>query len=102
MPRKEKMVTKTVELTKFILMAVQLDKAEVINVNAKLEGDWTEKPQREILNRIEERCMPIEERIRPVEVVDMKREVIKFSMPISIFIDNATETVKIEDTKEEI
>lgn len=102
MSRKEKMVTRTVEMTKVVLMAVHLDTAEVINVKGMLEGDWSEKPQRAILNRIEGLHMFSEERVRPVEVLDMKREVFKYIMPLSTFIDNATETIKIEETKEEI
>lgn len=104
MPRKEKMVSRTVEMTDVRVMCVELDSAEVYNDTVSLEGDWEGKPHRAILNAVEDTLISLdpEIRVKPVEVLKIEAVTVKVTMPLSTFIDNATETIKIEDTKEEI
>lgn len=105
MPRKEKMVSRTVEMTDVTVMCVELDTAEIFNEKVKLEGHWTGSPPREILNAVEDVLTSPETRVKPVEVLDMEEVTFKFVMPLSRFIAYATDSFKVDvagNTKEEI
>lgn len=105
MPRKDKMISRTVEMTDVKLMCVGLDTTEIFNEKVTLEGRWTGKPQREILIAVEDTYTTPETRVKPVEVLDMEEVTFKFVMPLSRFIAYATDSFKVdeaENTKEEI
>lgn len=105
MPRKEKMISRTVEMTDVTGMYVELDNAEIFDQTVTIEGNWVGKPQKEILNAIEDRCTPPDSRIKPVEVLNTELVAFKYVMPLSRFIDYATDSFKVdevENTKEEI
>lgn len=103
MPRKEKMISRTVEMTDVTVMCVELDNAEFHNEIVSLEGEWQGKSQRTILNAVEDALISShpEIRVKPVEVLKITPVTFKVIMPLSTFIDNATELIKIENTKEE-
>lgn len=104
MPRKEKMISRRVEMTDVTVTCVELDNVEFHNEIVSLIGEWQGKSQRTILNAVEDALISSqpEIRIKPMEVLKITPVTFKVTMPLSTFIDNATEMVKIEDTKEEI